>query len=199
MLDDVAVVLVRPRFPENIGAAARACANFGCPNLVLVAPERWEEDKALPLATPKGADILRRMAIFDDLPAALAGFTCAVDPGRPRGGRIGSLRVRKADGGFAEIDPAATYRLVTNSYLAGGGDGQDTLKNAAGSRVDSGYLEHDVLAEHLKALGVVEAPKERRVVVGPGLGDAVPAPVPGPVPAPVSGLGPGLARLGHAA
>ncbi|MHC1701945.1 MAG: bifunctional UDP-sugar hydrolase/5'-nucleotidase [Humidesulfovibrio sp.] len=128
-----------------------------------------------------------------------AGFTCAVDPGRPRGGRIGSLRVRKADGGFAEIDPAATYRLVTNSYLAGGGDGQDTLKNAEGSRVDSGYLEHDVLAEHLKALGVVEAPKERRVVVGPGLGDAVPAPVPGPVPGPVSGLGPGLARLGHAA
>lgn len=104
MLDDVAVVLVRPRFPENIGAAARACANFGCPNLVLVAPERWEEDKALPLATPKGADILRRMAIFDDLPAALAGFACAFGATARTGGwRRGLLTPAQAGPAAADL------------------------------------------------------------------------------------------------
>lgn len=112
MLDDVAVVLVRPRFPENIGAAARACANFGCPNLVLVAPERWEEDKALPLATPKGADILRRMAIFDDLPAALAGFTYAVGTTARTGGwRRGLLTPSQAG-------PEAAERLREGGRVA---------------------------------------------------------------------------------
>ena len=114
-----------------------------------------------------------------------AGFTCTVDPSQPRGSRIGSLRVRQADGSsavseYVPINPAATYRLVTNSYLAGGGDGLATLKSAPGVRVDTGYLEHDALAEHLKALGVVEAPQQRRVVLEQG-GGTVSVPVLGPV------------------
>ena len=69
---------------------------------------------------------------------------------------------------------------MTNSYLAGGGDGLATLKSAPGVRVDTGYLEHDALAEHLKALGVVEAPQQRRVVLEQG-GGTVSVPVLGPV------------------
>ncbi|MBU1229485.1 MAG: 5'-nucleotidase C-terminal domain-containing protein [Proteobacteria bacterium] len=99
-----------------------------------------------------------------------AGFSCRVAPGRAKGGRVSELRVRRAGGGFglgdfAPVDAAATYRLVTNSFLAGGGDGLTTLKMAAGQRLDTGYLEHDALAEHLKALGTVGAPAERRVVL----------------------------------
>jgi len=110
---------------------------------------------------PDGAD-WRKVRVFH-----AAGFTCVVDPARPRGGRVSALLVRGADGSFAAIDPAATYRLVTNSYLAGGGDGLATLKNALGARVDTGYLEHDALAEHLEVLGVVRAPAGRRVEVRP--------------------------------
>ncbi len=118
-----------------------------------------------------------------------AGFTCAVDPDRPMGGRISALRVRSAGGPggeIADIDPAATYRLVTNSYLAGGGDGLATLKGIATGRVDTGILEHDALAEHLKALGVVAAPTGRRVVVQGGAAEstAISAPVSVPAPAP---------------
>jgi TrmH family RNA methyltransferase len=45
---DVRVVLVRPRNPLNIGAAARAMANFGFADLVVVAPYQptWQESKA---------------------------------------------------------------------------------------------------------------------------------------------------------
>jgi tRNA/rRNA methyltransferase len=77
MLDNLAIVLFRPKFPENVGAAARACANMGCPNLVLVAPQGWGSEamgKALPLATGHGATILERAQVHDDLESGLAGY-----------------------------------------------------------------------------------------------------------------------------
>lgn len=77
MLANLCVVLVRPRFPENIGAAARACLNFGCENLVLVEPENFDLDKALPLATAHAKPILTQARLAPDLPTALAGVTRA--------------------------------------------------------------------------------------------------------------------------
>lgn len=41
IMRNIQVVLVRPRFPENIGMAARACANMGAGALCLVEPELW--------------------------------------------------------------------------------------------------------------------------------------------------------------
>ena len=58
LLDGVQIVLVKTRFPENIGMAARACANMGCPAIRLVDPERLDREKASPLATPKGQSLL---------------------------------------------------------------------------------------------------------------------------------------------
>lgn len=72
-LDAVEVVLVRTRFPENIGMAARACANMGCSRLCLVAPERWEIEKARPLATPKGLPVLEGTRVAPTLAEAVAG------------------------------------------------------------------------------------------------------------------------------
>ncbi|MBD5417834.1 MAG: RNA methyltransferase [Desulfovibrio sp.] len=72
MLDTVEVVLVRTRFPENIGMAARACANMGCPCLCLVAPERWDIAKARPLATPKGLPVLEHIRVVPSLAEAVA-------------------------------------------------------------------------------------------------------------------------------
>ena len=66
------IVLVEPQLGENIGAAARAMANFGLTRLRLVNPrQRWPNDKAHMMAA--GADrILDDAVLFDDLPAALA-------------------------------------------------------------------------------------------------------------------------------
>jgi tRNA/rRNA methyltransferase len=66
------VVLVEPQLGENIGAAARAMANFGLSRLRLVKPRQpWPNDKARMMAA--GADrILDEAVLFDSLTAALA-------------------------------------------------------------------------------------------------------------------------------
>jgi len=49
------VVLVEPQLGENIGAAARAMANFGLSQLRLVNPRQgWPNDKARMMATGAG-------------------------------------------------------------------------------------------------------------------------------------------------
>jgi tRNA/rRNA methyltransferase len=66
------IVLVEPQLGENIGAAARAMANFGLSRLRLVSPrQHWPNDKARMMAA--GADrILDEAVLFDSLTAALA-------------------------------------------------------------------------------------------------------------------------------
>jgi len=75
MLDDLAVVLFRPKYPENVGSAARACLNMGVTNLILVDPYNFDMDKARPLATVHAKHILETASIFKTLPEALEGFT----------------------------------------------------------------------------------------------------------------------------
>ncbi len=65
------VVLAGTRFPENIGMAARACANMGVATLVLAAPEWWDKEKAWPLATAQGEEILKNVRIESDLGSAV--------------------------------------------------------------------------------------------------------------------------------
>src|SRR5271170_1677993 len=66
------VVLVEPQLGENIGAAARAMANFGLSRLRLVKPRQdWPNDKAQMMAA--GADrILDGAQLYDTLEAAIA-------------------------------------------------------------------------------------------------------------------------------
>jgi len=77
-LENIAVVLVNPMYSENIGAAARACANFGVPNLILVNPEPLEEEKMKAMATKSGIPVLEKMKIFNDLSTALKPFNYVV-------------------------------------------------------------------------------------------------------------------------
>ncbi len=97
MIDGLRVVLFQPKFAQNVGAAARACANMGCGELVLVAPRDWDLERALPLATPKGEPVLRAARVVDELEQALAG--CAHVYGttaRTGGWRTGLLTPRAA-------------------------------------------------------------------------------------------------------
>jgi tRNA/rRNA methyltransferase len=72
------VVLVEPQLGENIGAAARAMANFGLSRLRLVAPRQdWPNAKARIMAA--GADrILDGAELYDGLEAAIADCTFVV-------------------------------------------------------------------------------------------------------------------------
>ncbi len=73
-LDHMAIVLVEPQIPENIGAVARAMNNMGIRRLILVKPERCDLSRILRMATGTSIDIVEGMEVFEDLTKALASF-----------------------------------------------------------------------------------------------------------------------------
>ena len=69
------VVLVEPQLGENIGAAARAMANFGLSRLRIVKPRQpWPNDKARMMATGAGR-MLDDAELYDTLEGAIADCT----------------------------------------------------------------------------------------------------------------------------
>lgn len=126
------IVLFQPKFPENVGSAARACANMGCGELIVVCPRNWDMDRAASLATPQGAEILRRMRVAPDLPSAVAGFshvwgTTARTGGWRRGMRTpraaaGDIQARLTGGGSVAVVFGPEDRGLTNAEteLCGG-------------------------------------------------------------------------------
>ncbi len=77
--DRVDVVLVSPRNPLNIGAAARAMANFGFSRLSIVAPfaQNWMEAKSA-VGAP---DLLRHARVFETLAEAVRDCTLVLGTG----------------------------------------------------------------------------------------------------------------------
>jgi tRNA/rRNA methyltransferase len=70
-LAHVRIILQRPRYPENIGAAARAACNMGIRRLAIVQPENPAEDRIRMMATHAAGDVVDRMTTFDSLADAL--------------------------------------------------------------------------------------------------------------------------------
>jgi len=77
-LDNFAVILHEPRYPENIGAAARCCRNMGIPRLITVRPQLLDQEKMLKMATHEAASLIHDMEVFDSLKEALAPFNFVV-------------------------------------------------------------------------------------------------------------------------
>ncbi len=77
----------------------------------------------------------------------VAGMSFVWDPSRPAGSRIASVKI----GGEA-LDPQATYGIVSNNYLRGGGDGYTAFEEHAIDPYDYGpgleAVVADYLAEH---------------------------------------------------
>ena len=95
MLEKIAIVLVEPREPGNIGAAARAMANMGLSRLVLVRPPEHRVPDAFRMALA-ARPILESAAVFDDLAPALAGFGFVAGTTRRQGaGRRGRVTPRQ--------------------------------------------------------------------------------------------------------
>ena len=71
-LDNIRIVLQKPRYPENIGSVARAMQNMGLNRLTVVAPMDFDLQRILRLATHSAADIVKKALISDNLADALA-------------------------------------------------------------------------------------------------------------------------------
>jgi tRNA/rRNA methyltransferase len=77
-LKNIAIVLHRPSYPENIGAAARAACNMGISQLIVVEPRDCDLTRILKMATHFAADLVETMEVFEDLATALAPFQYVV-------------------------------------------------------------------------------------------------------------------------
>jgi tRNA/rRNA methyltransferase len=74
ILKNVAIVLVEPQIPENIGATARAMNNMGMSRLILVKPENCDLCRIVKMATGTSIDIVEEMDVYDDLLDAVGPF-----------------------------------------------------------------------------------------------------------------------------
>jgi tRNA/rRNA methyltransferase len=77
-LSNIAIILHRPHFSENVGAAARSAKNMGIGRLILVNPYNCDLTRILRMATYHAEDVVTEMEVFDDLRAALEPFQYVV-------------------------------------------------------------------------------------------------------------------------
>ena len=78
LLDNIAIVLMEPKYPENIGAAARCAMNMGISRLIVVCSEAHDREKMLKMATHKAAHLIEDLTRFTNLKDALAPFSHVV-------------------------------------------------------------------------------------------------------------------------
>ena len=78
----------------------------------------------------------------------VAGLRFRWDPEAPPGERIAEVEVQEGEG-WAPLDRAATYGVVSNNFMRSGGDGYAILRDAAINPYDFGPNLEAVLAEYL--------------------------------------------------
>jgi tRNA/rRNA methyltransferase len=86
-LDNVSIILNRPRYPENIGAVARAMRNMGFKQLIVVNPQDCDLTRVLKMATHAATDVVENMEVYEDLPTALGPFNYIVGTTARLGGQ----------------------------------------------------------------------------------------------------------------
>ncbi len=102
-------VLVEPQLGENIGAAARAMANFGLSRLRIVKPRQgWPNDKARMMATG-GSRIIDAAELYDTLEAAVADCTFVL-----------ATTARAHDQAKPVVGAAEAAQLMAQRIAAGG-------------------------------------------------------------------------------
>ena len=89
-----------------------------------------------------------------------AGLRWDLDMSQARGNRFSNVQVRSEEGSWTAIDPAQTYVMVTNDFIAEGRDGYDTLGlvTADGRNVNTFLLYTQSLVDYFSKMGTVGLP-----------------------------------------
>lgn len=85
LLDNIAIILLHPKYPENIGSAARAAWNMGITRLIVVADEYPDHKRMVKLATHNAAHLLNSMEFHENLAEALKPFSQVIGTTARRG------------------------------------------------------------------------------------------------------------------
>ncbi|MCR4391869.1 MAG: 5'-nucleotidase C-terminal domain-containing protein [Candidatus Acetothermia bacterium] len=92
----------------------------------------------------------------------VAGIRFTWDPAKAAGERVVSVEVWTEEG-WRPINPKGTYRVATNNFLAGGGDGYEVFLEAR-QVINLGFVDYEVLADYLRAHSPVAPEVEGRIV-----------------------------------
>ncbi len=82
----------------------------------------------------------------------VAGLRFSFDPAAPAGARVSDAMTLVGGDAWAPIDPGATYKVVSNNFVRGGGDGYAMFRDAANA-YDFGPDLADVTADYLARVG----------------------------------------------
>jgi len=95
----------------------------------------------------------------------VAGVRFSFDPTQDVGSRIVSVEVLNEDGSYSAIDPEATYAVVSNDFMRGGGDGYSMFAENAINPYDFGRPLDEVLANYLIENSPVAPSIEGRITI----------------------------------
>jgi len=85
LLSQLAIILVRPKYPGNIGAAARIAWNMGIENLIVVGDKLPEREPMARMATHKAAHLIDNLQFHTSLTKAVAPYSIIVGTTARRG------------------------------------------------------------------------------------------------------------------
>jgi tRNA/rRNA methyltransferase len=106
-LSNIAVILIEPQGPLNIGSVCRVMMNFGLSDLRLVNPQADHLGEEARRMAVRATPLLERARVYASLPEALAGCTLAIGTTR----RFGKYRedfIHPNDAGREILAAAAT-------------------------------------------------------------------------------------------
>lgn len=87
----------------------------------------------------------------------VAGARYTADMTKPVGSRVTHVDVLTKDGKWQPLDATQTYSVVTNAYLAGGGDGYAMLKSIR-NRYDTGFVDALAFIEYVEKENKISPP-----------------------------------------
>lgn len=78
LFENLSIILVRPKYPENIGSAARIALNMGLSQLVVVGKDHYEKDKMYKTATHNAAHLVDTIQYIAGLESILESHSLLV-------------------------------------------------------------------------------------------------------------------------
>ena len=106
-------------------------------------------------------EILRFLRL-ENLPGAYpytGGLRFRVDMNQTKGNRVSNLEIRNSSGAWVALDPAASYKLITNNFTAEGGDKYDTFKTIPAAQREDTLLDYaDSFLQYVRSKGALAKP-----------------------------------------
>ena len=111
----------------------------------------------------KGSEILESLEKAMSLGSAaypyLSGARIKIDKNRPNGKFIVKLELNMGQDKWKIIDENKEYSIITNSFIANGGDLYDLFKKAKSTHNDLGFITAEIFMEYVSALKEVRPVK----------------------------------------